>query len=231
LGGGISVKLGRYVFVEPGFRFTHISNGNRREPQTGYNGISWNLGVRSLLSQMDLKPAKRTLEKCLHRHEIIGFVGAATKQLDFINVTSDDRHETYGINYFMTNLLLGYQFETTRRLKLGGGFDFFFDGTAGQIEAAANGKPSHSAVSFRDKLGISLFIGAEVAIDRLSMVYTLEYVIYRKPFTSSISSFEQRIGIRYFINEIIFAGLNVRAIKFRSAKALEFNVGARFRLG
>ena len=230
LGAGIAVRVRKRVFVESGFRFLHISNGNIREPQRGFNDLALNLSIRSSLNHMAPKPLKKSLDECLHRHEIIGFLGFSTRQIDFRKTTLDNHPETYEMNYIMTNLLVGYQFEATRRLKIGGGIDLFYDGTLGQVEAAIKGKPSHNAVPFKHKTGLSIFIGGELAINRLSIVGGLSQIILRQPFESSSPSFEQRAGLRYFINENTFLGMNVRAYNFRSAKAMELNIGKRFGL-
>ena len=164
---------------------------------------------------------------CQHRHELLAFWALSTRQLDFSD-NNDHYHETYGMNYLMTNLHLGYNYEISRGMKLGGGLDFVYDGSNGQLELAANGNtPSKSAVPFGDKFGVSVFIGGERVIDRLSIVGTLGYMVVQKRYGSTSPAFEQRFGFKYHFYRNVFAGVNIRAYRFQAAEAIEFHVGLR----
>lgn len=227
LGVGMALRLNESNFIEPGFRLTHFSNGNVREPQKGINITSYSIGLRSYLNGPPPSPVKMPLSKLQHRHEVIAFVGLAPRQMEFRINESDWPRETYGMNYLMANLHLGYNYELTRRFKLGSGFDFIYDGTNGQQDLVKYGMPNKGAIPFHDKLGVAVFVSGETAIDQLTVVTTLGYMVAGTRFESSSSRFEQRIGFKYHFHEHYFAGVNVRAYHFRAAKALEFNVGMR----
>ncbi|MBI5914706.1 MAG: acyloxyacyl hydrolase [Bacteroidetes bacterium] len=227
LGTGFAIRLSDFLFIEPGFRFTHFSNGNIREPQKGINIVSYNIGARSILGSIPTVPKKIPVSECQHRHEVLAFLGMATRQLEFKEKYSKLPHETYGLNYLMANLHLGYNYEMNHRLKLGGGVDIIHDGTNGQQEVAKSGIPHKSDVPFHDKMGLSVFIGGESAIDRLSIVTSLGYMVAQTRFEDSSPAFEQRLGFKYHFYRNVFAGVNVRAYNFRAAKAFEFNIGMR----
>ena len=231
LGFGIAARVRDNVYIEPGFRLTHFSNGNIREPQNGLNIVSYSIGLRSTLAKAPAQPIKIDLTAGRHRHEIFGFVGLATRQMGFMDNSNTLPLETYGMNFLMTNLLLGYHYEASRRLKLGGGLDFIFDGTHGQQELAMSQIPSKSAIPFEDKLRLAVFISGETAINRLSIVTTLGYIIAQTKFKEASPSFQQRLGFKYYFYKNVFAGVNVRAYQFRSADALEFNIGMRRFIG
>lgn len=227
LGIGMAFRLNESLFIEPGFRLTHFSNGNIREPQKGINITSYSIGLRSYLNGPPPAPIKMSLNKPQHRHEMIAFIGVASRQIEFHTQENDWSIETYGMNYLMTNIHLGYNYEMTRRFKLGGGVDLIYDGTNGQRESAKIGVPDKGAVAFEDKLGVAVFISGETAINQLSVVTTLGYMVAGTRYESSSSRFEQRLGFKYHFYEHYFAGINVRSYHFRAAKALEFNVGVR----
>jgi hypothetical protein len=228
LGVGMALRLHHSLYLEPGIRLTHFSNGNTREPQKGLNIPSFTIGLRTTLGNPPPEPEKVPLSQCLHRHEVLAFLAMFPRQLDFI----DDEtrlHETYGLHFLMANLHLGYNYELSRRIKLGGGVDLFFDGTNGMKEASlvVPGMPQKSEVPLRDKTGVAIFVGGESTIQRLSVVISLGYIVARSHFESSTPPLEQRLGIKYHFLPDVFAGANVRAYNFRAAKAVELNIGVR----
>jgi hypothetical protein len=227
MGLGLAFRLNDYLYIEPAFRFTHFSNGNLKEPQKGLNVVSYAVSLRSLLEKPVAEQVKLPLSECQHRHELLAFWAVSTRQLDFSD-NNDLYHETYGLNFLMTNLHLGYNYEISRGMKLGGGVDFVYDGSNGQRDLVANGLiPSKTGVPLSDKFGMSVFVGGERVIDRLSIVATLGYMVVQKRFDSSTPAFEQRLGFKYHFYHNVFAGLNVRAYRFRAAEAMEFHVGVR----
>ncbi len=231
MGVGIALRMNDFIFIEPGFRFSHFSNGNIRKPQRGINITSFNIGLSAIISQPYKTPAKMPLGDCLHRHELLAYVGMAPRQMEFKNENIEKPHETFGLNFLMANLHLGYNYEVNRRLKLGGGIDLVYDGTNGQQEAAISGTLDKRDVPFRDKIGLSVFIGGESAVDKLSIITTLGYMVAQNRFDSSTPAFEQRLGFKYHFYKNVFAGVNIRAYNFKAAKAIEFNVGMRKYLG
>lgn len=227
LGFGFGINLNKYLHFEPGFRFSHFSNGNTRKPQQGVNIISYSVGLRHLINPQHIKFAKSSVNKCQNRHEILVFLAMASRQLDFNENKSEYYHETYGLNYLMASIHLGYNYEVNHRLKLGSGVDLIYDGTNGQKEIALTRIPSKRDIPFNDKLGISVFIGGERVIDKISIIGSLGYIVAQTRFIGSSPAFEQRLGIKYHLTNNIFAGINVRAYRFRIAKTLELNIGIR----
>lgn len=228
LGVGMAIRLYRSVYIEPGFRLTHYSNGNMKEPQKGLNIPSYNLSLRSVLGNSPPEPVRVPLDDYFPRHQTLAFFSMSPRQYDFID-DSTRYHETYGMNFLMANLHLGYYYALTRRFRLGAGVDFIYDGTNGIREASLSvgGMPLRNAVPFHDRAGVALYAGGEKDIDRLCVVAGLGYIVAQTRFGSSTPRFEQRLGFKYHIYPNVFAGANVRSYNFRAAKAVEFNVGVR----
>ncbi len=227
LGVGMNIRLNNFIFLEPGIRLTHFSNGNMREPQKGLNIVSYSLGVVSNMRSTVSEPVRKYIAPCLHRHEILGYIGMAPRQVQFYDKENNNPYETFGLNFLMANLHLGYNYEISQRVKLGGGADLFYDGTNGQVSLLESGIPGMDVIAFKDKMKLSLFVGAESVIERLSILITLGYVVAETKFACTSPSFQQRLGFKYHFLNDVFAGINVRANKFRVAEAFEFNVGMR----
>lgn len=229
LGVGVAARLSETLYLEPGLRFTHFSNGNTLEPQKGLNIASYSLGFRSLLARGPdaTEPLRVPTSLCQHHHELLAFLGMSSRQVEFKNENSNQPIGTFGLNFLMANLHLGYNYEASHRLKLGGGVDLIYDGSNGQQDIFKSGLPSKDAIPFHDKIGLSVFVGAESVIDRLSIVTTLGYMVAQTRFKNSSPAFEQRLGFKYHFYRNLFAGLNVRAYNFSAAKTFEFHIGIR----
>ena len=226
LGLGLAIRLHKSLFIEPGVRLTHYSNGNTREPQKGLNIPSWSVGLRSELGKIPEQYVTVPLNPTWPKHEVVAFLAMSPRQLDFID-DSTMFHETYDMSFLMANLDLGYYYSLARQFRLGLALDFFYDGTNGMKEAGLLGKPERNAVPFHDKVGLTIFAGGEKDIDRLTVVAALGYIVARTRFESSTPLLEQRLGVRYHFHRNLFAGVHVRAYNFRAAKSVELNLGMR----
>lgn len=229
VGAGLSLRLRKHLWIEPGIRLTHISNGNTREPQKGVNVFGYRLGLRWVPGEEVF--AKRNLKDLqkqeIPKNELYGFMGITTRQVEF-NASNDDwPPETYGWNFLMLNVFAGYNRVVNHRFKYGAGLDFFYDGTNGIKAAVLEGRVEKNVIPFEDKLGTSVFLTGENSIDRLSIYMGLGYILLRKQYFKSTPRLEQRLGVKYHLNDHLFVGLNVRAYNFSAAKALELNVGYR----
>jgi hypothetical protein len=230
LGVGLDLRLYNSLYIEPGLRFSHYSNGNMYKPQKGVNISSYSLTVRSNLQQNKETYSSIPLSKNRKKHEVLTYVGMATRQVDFIDNDSFTYHETYGLHYLMANLHCGYNYALTRRYKVGLGFDIIYDGTNGQIELAKTRIPTKSAIPNNQKIGLMTCITGESTIAHLSFFISLGYMVALHQFEGTTPRIEQRVGLKYHILPNLFAGVNVRAYKFQYAKAMEFNVGYRHTL-
>lgn len=230
VGGGISLKLNKHLWVEPSVRLTHISNGNTREPQKGVNAFGYRLALRWAPGEEHF--AKRNLiserDLSLRKNEVYGFLGITSRQVEFSASNDDLPPETYGWNFPMVNVFAAYNRVVNQRFKYGAGVDLFYDGTNGIKAAVLEGRMDKNAIPFVDKLGSSVFLTGENSINRLSIYMGLGYIVLRKQYYKSTPRLEQRLGVKYHLNDHLFVGLNVRAYHFSAAKALEFNVGYRF---
>lgn len=231
LGAGMEIKLSEDIFLDPVFRLSHLSNGNIKEPQKGLNVVSWSVGLRKSFQPLRKTDFSHSNHPLVRRHEILGYVSLCPRQMEFYDPVTKDFIGTYGKNYIMANLHLGYNYELTRRLKLSTGVDLIYDGTNGQLQLAMTGIPDKGAIPFGDKVKVAVFAGWESILSNLSIIGNFGYVVAEKKYYGTFPAFQQRLGFKYHFYKNVFAGMTVRAHNFRIAETLEFNVGMRKYIG
>jgi hypothetical protein len=227
LGFGAAFRVSKLVYLEPGFRLTHFSNGNIKEPQKGLNNISLTLGVRQFLREEPRQPFVSSIDTPRRKHELEVFLAMCSRQVEFETYTGG-LHETYDINYLMANMHFGYNYYFSRRWKLSGGINLLYDGKNGQHEFAYWRKPQRNDVPLNHKIGLAVFAGTETEIGKITVVAHFGYTLAGKRLHHSAPRFAQRLGVRYALTNHVFAGMHVRSYKFRAAEAVEYNIGYRY---
>lgn len=226
-GTSFSFLIGERLSIEPGVRLTHFSNGNSRKPQKGLNIFSYQMGIRYNLAKTPKDFAPYTKTKCRHRHEILASLGFGERQVDFTAEDNSLPPETYGFKYLMSNLTLGYNFELRHQLKIGGGFDVYYDGTNGALAVMNGSKFEKNDISFGEKMGVFGYFGIEAVVDRMSIAVNASYILLQHEFPTTSPKFQQRLGLKYHFWENFFAGIDIIAYKFHVAKTVNYKVGMR----
>lgn len=226
-GTSFSFLLGTRLSLEPGIRLTHFSNGNSRKPQKGLNIFAWQMGLRYNMAKTPKEFTTYEQSKCRHRHEILASIGVGERQVDFTAEDNSLPPETYGFKYLMSNLTLGYNYEVRHQLKIGGGFDVFYDGTNGALAVSKNGKFAKNDISFAEKMGVFGYIGIEGVVDRFSISVNASYILLQQEFPTSSPKFQQRMGFKYHFWDNLFAGIDILAYEFHVAKTVNYKVGMR----
>ena len=222
---GGSLQLSRSFFLDGDIGLTHFSNGSSKLPQKGINILAYTLGLRYTPARPKNKVDPATILPFKTCHEIYVYLGSGIRQVDFNRGSIVKGTETYGLNYLMSNLTIGYQIQRKYQFKWGGGLDINYDGTANS-QVRMNGQTVEKAyVPLFHKIGLSAFTGFEWSEGPFSLLLHVGYDIYRKKFDYNYAPFYQRLGFRYYFTPKIFAGLNIRAVHFRIAKYMEWNVG------
>ena len=226
-GTSFSLLLGQRLAIEPGIRLTHFSNGNSRKPQKGINVFAYQLGLRYNLAKSPTEFRQLEKPKCRHRHEVLASLGFGERQVDFTEEDNSLPPETYGLKYLMSNLTLGYNYELRHQLKIGGGFDIFYDGTNGADFVVNGNNIEKNDIAFGEKLGVFGYFGIEAVVDRLAIGINASYIVLQKEFPTSSPKFQQRVGIKYHFWDNYFVGIDVLAYEFHVAKSVNYKVGMR----
>jgi hypothetical protein len=222
-----SFLIGKRLSLEPGIRLTHFSNGNTRKPQKGLNIFAYQMGVRYNLAKALKEYTLYNKSQCRHRHEILASIGVGERQVDFTEEDNSRPPLTYGLKYLMSYLTLGYNYEVRHQLKLGGGFDIYYDGTNGALAVMNGNDFEKNDIAFGKKTGVSGYIGIEAVMDRLSVAVNASYILLQEEFPTSSPKFQQRLGLKYHVWSNVFVGIDILAYEFHVAKAVTYKVGMR----
>ena len=198
----------RLIF-DCGISISHFSNGSFATPNLGLNlacvsgGLSYNFGKIKEALNDPLPPFFKS-------SRIAFFAAAAMKQV----------YPADGKNYFACSVSGEKMWQISRKSAFGFGGDLFYDQSISQKLEERDKKLNNSLESLR----FGIHGGYEMAISDLSLVFNLGGYVYSK--LSNDGSFYQRIGLRYRINERLFALFQLKA-HWGKADYFEWGVGFR----
>ncbi len=108
------------------------------------------------------------------------------------------------------------------------GLDFCYDETVGdlqRIDAFKNGQNVDPSGS--DNLELAVFGGYEIFAHNTNLIIHLGYKVFTKDVEGRLPKFYQRLGVRQFVWQNFFVGMNVRFHELGSADNLEWTIGFR----
>ncbi len=119
---------------------------------------------------------------------------------------------------------LGRQFSHKSRYVFG--LDLGYDESVGDLivlDGINNGVNASGTTS--DNYELAAFGGYEVIANRTHLILHLGYKLLYKDVEGRLPVFYQRLGVKQFVHEDWFIGMNVRFHEMGSADNLEWNVG------
>lgn len=201
-------QLSPKVALKTGLSILHFSNASMKRPNKGVNIVTANIGVRYALTQRNIKYNKSIMPFEKERIKYHLAVSAGTSEVTTIGAGSFPFYvlHAYAQNRTGHNsgLQLGADFFVTKSIEQDIKYDPFLEGE----------RPDYK------RLG--LFIGHEWYINRLSFVTQFGYYAYR-PY-DSFKPVYQRINLKYYVRENLFAGFSLKT-HFAKAEAAEFGIG------
>jgi hypothetical protein len=183
-----------------GLDLSHWSNGGTHQPNLGLAAVGPKVGVRYNLAPQPAFPRARAADLPVFK--------AAT---EFVAGAAGGRKNLDGSDFGVFTVTTGIQRHFYRFGKVAAGADVIYDGAA----------PTRTAVG--------LYGGYEHVIARLSLVAQLGEMLGRGLDDPKRSNFYQRMGIRFYATDSVWASFAVRSVDFSSASALEFGLGYRLR--
>lgn len=229
IGATYNLAVSKHLDLMAGIKGTHFSNGGTKKPNLGLNMLEGSLGVKYFLGDGRPKlPGKRHLPPFVRSWEILGALAGGINNINF-ETDSEEVIEKYkNVDYTVINLSGTINRVAGYMSKVGAGLDLTYDDSIGGQIDAADGQVDDVTTSFGDKLALGVFGGYEQVIDRGSILVQIGYQVLRKDFDGSLPRLYQRLGVRYYVLENTFLGLNVRFHDFSRADYLEFNIGQRW---
>ena len=205
-------QLTKGLRFEPGFAFTHASNGKAKNPNLGLNVVSLNASLNFLIPST--KPKTETLKidsstKVKSKNEIFMFSALgfnqreiATKKLKTIVVS------------------MSYQRNVRNTHKFSAGIDFFYDQNyLRDYEIDLLKKP----VGF-DQMRVAVRLGYSYNIGRISLPIEMGYYLFQK--TKPDGFITSRIGVRYYSSCGLVAHFGLRT-HFAVAYCFDYGLGYR----
>lgn len=207
------LKLNSQLRFEPGFTFTHLSNGRSNVPNLGLNIFSLNAGINyQFKGQQKLKLRIDSATRAKSKHEIILISAVGPNQ---INVN--------GPHYKSYLFSTAYQFNKRNTHKFSAGIDWFYDEIYQFDSKHITGKDNVGI----EKLRVSARLGYSYNVGRISFPIEIGYYIYNK--TVPDASVVSRIGVRYYSPVGIIGHFGLRT-HYAVAYNFEYGIGYRFNL-
>lgn len=244
----VAFGLGRSVHIEGGpsaelriarrwsligaLSFTHFSNGGTQRPNHGLNQVAPTLYAKYHLGKPVSLPVARKVPFEDKDWDLTVAFSGGKRNLDLELKTAEERSEWLNRSYFIGNLTVGAGRKFSNKSRYVFGLDLGYDETVGdliRLDAYNNGR-NEGDISSWDNLELAAFAGYEAIANRTHFVLHLGYKLLYKKVEGRLPVFYQRLGVKHFVYENWFAGLNVRFHEIGSADNLEWNIGYKMKL-
>lgn len=206
------LKLSKNLRFEPGFAFTHTSNGKTSNPNLGLNMLSLNFALNVLIPSKN-KPVITHIDsstKAKSKHEIVTIAAWGFNEKE----VNGDKLPTFVFsNAYQRNI------RNTHKWSLG--LDIYYD----ELYFIDYKNEFGTSPEGFDKLRISARIGYSYNVGRISFPIEVGYYIYQK--ANPDATIVSRIGVRYYSSSGIVAHFGLRT-HYAVAYTFEYGLGYRF---
>ena len=202
------IHLSERVDLKANIGLKHYSNGSTKKPNSGINlapiGLGVNVKLGDLVSIPTAKPDFSDYPKKFF--------------WNFALYTGIKNYEIGAPSYFRGGFGVNYLIQPGPKYRLGIGMDLFW---AQGMEQRFSG----SQFSFRDQTSLAVVGSWEWQLsDRLYIPIGLGVYLFRNEVNQEWTSYYERIGVRYRMNQHLFAGVQIKAHKAK-ADFFEFTFG------
>ncbi|MDP1801821.1 MAG: acyloxyacyl hydrolase [Bacteroidota bacterium] len=206
-------QLTKNLRFEPGFAFSHASNGKAKNPNLGLNVVSLNAGLNFLIPSKKTKPEITNIDsstKVRSKNELFAFAAIGFNQREI----ATDGLKTYVVS-------ATYQRNVRNTHKFSAGIDLFYDENfLHDYEVDFQKKPEGM-----DQFRISARLGYSYNIGRISLPLEMGYYVFQK--TKPDGIIMSRIGVRYYSACGLVGHFGLRT-HFAVAYCFEYGLGYRF---
>ncbi len=208
------IALGKNLRFEPGFAFTHASNGRSRNPNLGLNVVSLNAAFNYLIPSSS-KPVFNRIDSSTRvksKNEIMTYAAMGFNQREI----SGKELETYIVS-------VAYQRNVRNTHKFSAGVDVFYDQNY-LIDYENKYLKEPQGI---DRTRMAFRLGYSYNIGRISLPLEMGYYFLQK--ATPDGYMVSRIGVRYYTSSGLVAHFGLRT-HFAVAYNFEFGLGYRFYL-
>lgn len=210
LGVAANYKFSERWAVNGTLGFKHFSNGSFKQPNLGINLIPVTVGVSYKFNDDPIEHFKHPIP-AYKRHGIVN-----------VNLAAGSKnYEKGGENYLKTVLSVNYLRQINYKYRIGLGMDFFY-ADASELRNTSDASDFSKSVSYA-------VVGSWewVLTKRLYVPVALAIYLHRNEENNEITSFYERVGIRYRITDHLNAGITIKAHK-GVADIFEWTIGYAF---
>jgi hypothetical protein len=206
------LQLNKQFLLEPGFTFSHASNGRAKVPNLGLNVVSLNLGLNYLIPSTK-KPQTFSIDsstKVKSKREILLFAAWGYNQRDVLG-------KTY--NAFIVSA--AYQKNVRNTHKFSAGIDIFYD----QNYLVDFEKDDKTKATGLNQLRMAARLGYSYNVGRISFPIEMGYYFLQK--VQPDGFIVSRIGVRYYSKCGLIGHFGLRT-HLAIAYNFEYGLGYRF---
>ncbi|MDP3557059.1 MAG: acyloxyacyl hydrolase [Bacteroidota bacterium] len=209
------LKINESLRFEPGFAFSHVSNGKAKNPNLGLNVVSLNAGLNYLIPSKKSRSQTSCVDSstCVKsKNELLVFAAIGFNQRE---ISTPDLK--------VITVSGAYQRNVRNTHKFSAGLDLFYDENY-QIDYQNEflNKPTGF-----DKMRVSARLGYSYNIGRISLPIEMGYYLFQK--SKPDGYVVSRIGVRYYSKSGLVVHFGLRT-HFAVAYNFEYGVGYRFYL-
>lgn len=204
------------IGFQTGFSFFHHSNANIKSPNTSTNTVSFEIGLNYVFEEeaTAFKFSKDTLKTiCPIKYNIAFRTG-----INESDIVGSGQKPFYELSFFVDK-------QFTKKSKVQLGIDLFAMYYLKEyIKYKSVAYPNENIKENTDFKRVGLFVGYELAINKISLEAQVGYYVYA-PF-DFLGPMYQRLGAKYQWNKTIFSSLSLKT-HLAKAEALEFGIGVK----
>lgn len=206
-------QLSKNLRFEPGFAFTHASNGKAKNPNLGLNVVSLNFGLNILIPSKKEKPQLTKIDsssKVKSKNEIMAFAAIGFNQRSI----GTEELKCYALS-------VSYQRNLRNTHKFSAGVDLFYDEN---YQFDFENKMERKPQGF-ESTRVSVRLGYSYNVGRFSFPIEMGYYAFQK--VNPDADVVSRIGVRYYSACGLVGHFGLRT-HYAVAYDFEYGVGYRF---
>jgi len=207
------LRLNRYLRFEPGFTFSHASNGRYRNPNLGLNVVSLNAALNWYIPSRKPRPVVTSIDSSTRvksRNELVSMAAIGFNER---TLNTPELH-TYLLS-------IAYQRNVRNTHKFSLGLDYYYDQIYQQDYLNTMNVPPEGIDRFR----LSAKVGYSYNVGRISFPIEVGYYVFQR--TNPDAPIVSRLGVRYYSASGIVASFGLRT-HFAVAYNFEYGLGYRF---
>lgn len=210
-----SYGINKHWQIRSGIALTHFSNGAFKVPNSGINIPALKLGIlyNPHVPVIHFAKADSTPDATYKRIEF-NISGAFT--IKEIGLPGGKKYPGGVLSAYVNRRL-------NRKSGLNAGIDGFYNTAVKQM---IQSDPDVDSLQVPDFKRVGITFGHELFISRVSMLVQLGVYVY-KPYQEADTYLYQRYGLKYAINQYLFAGVSLKS-HYGTADYMEWTLGVRW---